>query len=229
MSHTRQLLLCAACSNELSKVGDGSLLQLHAGQLATVSGDIDVLITGVGVFQTVYNLTNTLREGNYGMVIAVGIAGDYHFNRELCRTFAVRRSTFADCGFESFDGKFVPIAGSIFLDANEYPFCDGYIHNNASCKLASTMGLPTATVNTVSRTCTKAEYVNQMLQRFPADLETMESAAFSFVCAKRHIDYVEIRSTSNHVVPVKTEQWQLDGSLRALGTHVDTILEEFCR
>ena len=229
MSHSRQLLLCASCSNELSKVGDGSLLQLKTGQTATLTGNIDVLITGVGAFQTIYNLTNTLCNGNYGMVLAAGIAGDYNLDRDLCQTFAVSRSSFADCGFEGYDGRFVPIAGSIFLDANAYPFCDGYIYNKVSGCLPASLQLPAATANTVCRTCTEAEYVAKMLRQFPADLETMESAAMGYVCARRHIDYAEIRSTSNHVAPKNKEQWQLDGALRTLGTHVDRILEDFCR
>ena len=229
MSHTRQLLLCASCSNELSKVGDGSLLQLKTGQTATITNDIDVLITGVGAFQTIYNLTNALCNGNYGMVLVAGIAGDYNIDRDLCQTFAVSRSIFADCGFEGCDGRFVPITGSIFLDANEYPFRDGYIYNKVSGQLTTTLQLPAATANTVCRTCTEAEYVAKMLRQFPADIETMESAAFGYVCAKRHVDCAEIRCTSNHVLPKNKEQWQLDGALRTLGRHVDRILEDFCR
>ncbi len=226
MSHTRQLLLCAACAKELSKLGDGSLIRLKTGQPATISGDIDVLITGVGIFQTTYHLTNALRDGNYDTVLAAGIAGDFDPDRPLCQTFAVNKSTFADCGFEGYYGKFQPITGSIFLDSNEYPFNDGYIYNNASDRLAMRMDLPTATANTVCRTCTDAEHVARMLQQFPAELETMESAALAYVCAKRHIEYAEIRCTSNHIVPKAKEKWQLQPALQALGKTLERILKE---
>lgn len=228
MSHTRQLLLCAACANELSKVGDGSLLSLKTGQTATVSGDIDVLITGVGMFQTIYNITNALRDGNYDMVLTAGIAGDYNPDRPLCQTYAVAKSIFADCGYEGYDGNFLPITGSIFLDANEHPFQDGYIYNNMSEKIARRLGLPTATVNTVCRTCTDADYVAKLLKQFPADLETMESSSFGYVCARQHVEYAEIRCTSNHVVPKNKEKWQLDDALRTLGKTLESILEEIC-
>ena len=228
MSHTRQLLLCAACANELSKVGDGSLIRLKTGHPASIDGDIDVLITGMGVFQTIYNLCNALRDGDYGMVLTAGIAGDYDIDRPLCKMFAVTQSIFADCGFEGYDGRFLPITGSIFLDANEFPFRDGYIYNEASEQLAIKRGLDTATVNTVCRTCTDPEHVDKMLQQFPADLETMESAAFGYVCARQHVNYAEIRCTSNHVVPKKQEKWQLEGALNALGSTLDGILKEIC-
>jgi len=228
MSHSRQLLLCAACANELSKVGDGSLLHLKTGQPATIGSDIDVLITGMGLFQTIYNLNNALHDGDYGMVLTAGIAGDYDIGRPLCKMFAVTRSIFTDCGFEGYDGRFLPITGSIFLDANEYPFRDGYIYNEASERLAIKQGLDTATVNTVCRTCTEPGHVEKKLRQFPAQLETMESAAFSYVCAKRHTEYAEIRCTSNHVVPKTQEKWQLEGSLNTLGKTLDGILKEIC-
>lgn len=228
MSHSRQLLLCAACANELSKVGDGCLIRLKTGHPASIDGDIDVLITGMGVFQTIYNLCNALRDGDYGMVLTAGIAGDYDIDRPLCKMFAVTQSIFADCGFEGYDGRFLPITGSIFLDANEYPFRDGYIYNEASERLAIKQGLDTATVNTVCRTCTDPKHVAKMLRQFPADLETMESAAFGYVCARQHVNYAEIRCTSNHVVPKKQEKWQLEGALNTLGSTLDSILKEIC-
>ncbi|MCR5455523.1 MAG: hypothetical protein K6F33_11105 [Bacteroidales bacterium] len=228
MSQTKQLLLCASCSKELAKVRDGSLSQLHTGELVSLNNNIDVLITGVGLFQTIYNLTYTLRYNSYKMIIAAGIAGDYNLERQLCNTYVINRSTFADIGFEDYYGNFAPIAGSIFLDSNEYPFNDGYILNNMSQRLSTKLKLPTATANTVCRTCTDSEYVRKMLIQFPADLETMESAAFGYVCAKQHIGFAEIRSTSNHVAPKKQEKWQLDGALSVLGTHINTMLEYFC-
>ncbi len=228
MSHTRQLLLCASCANELSKVGDGSLIRLKTGQPASLSSDIDVLITGVGIFQTIYHLTNALRDRDYGMVLTAGIAGDFVADRTLCQMYAVTRATFADCGFEGYDGRYLPITGSIFLDANEYPFHDGYIYNKASEELAANIGLQTATVNTVNRICTEKGYVDKMLQQFPADLETMESAAFGYTCAMRHVDYAEIRCTSNHIAPKNKEKWQLDGALCVLGKSLERILKEIC-
>ena len=227
MSHTRKLLLCAACANELSKVGDGSLLRLKTGQTSSINSDTDVLITGVGMFQTIYHLTNALRDGDYDTVLAAGIAGDYNLDRALCQTFAATKSIFADCGYEGYDGVFLPITGSIFLDSNEYPFHDNYIYNNASEQLAAQFGLPTATVNTVCRTCTDNEHVTKILSQFPADLETMESAALGYVCAQQHIKYAEIRCTSNHVIPKNKGKWQLDGALTALGRSLDTILKVF--
>ena len=226
MSHTRQLLLCAACAKELSKLGDGSLIRLTTGQPATISGDIDVLITGVGIFQTTYHLTNALHESDYDMVLTAGIAGDFDPDRPLCQTFAVTKTAFADCGFEGYDGRFVPVTGSIFLDANDYPFHNGYIYNKESDQLATRLSLPTATVDTVCRTCTDEAYVAKMLREFPADLETMESASFSYVCAKRHVKYAEIRCTSNHIVPKTKEKWQLDTSLQTLGDTLERILKE---
>ena len=206
--------MCAASANELKYVANTNAYRL---------------ITGVGVFQTVYNLTHALTTQKYDLVLAAGIAGDYNIDRALCQTFRVAKSTFADIGFEDENGDFSPLVGSMFLDSNKPPFHDKYIYNKVPGEFNNALNLPTATANTVSRTCTDPKHVASLLQKFPADLETMESAAYSYVCAMQHVEYAEIRCTSNHIVPKKQEKWQIDAALRTLGTHVDTILQGFCR
>lgn len=223
MSHTRKLLLCAACANELSKAGDGSLSALQTGFVTPINSNIDVLITGVGIFQTVYHLTRVLSEYEYATVLTAGIAGDYNPDRPLCQLFSVQKTVFADCGFETVNGGFAPVAGSKFLDGNLPPFQSGYIINN----MANSIDLPMATANTVNRTCTEPNHVAKLLKRFPADLETMESAAMSYVCAMRHVPHAEIRCTSNHIIPKNQEKWLLEDALCKLGTYVDTILKDF--
>lgn len=224
MSHTRQLLLCAACANELKYFGDGTFQHLKTGFVTPVDQNIDVLVTGVGFFQTIYHLTRTLQECDYEMVFAAGVAGDYDLERPVCQVFSIEKSTFVDCGFETQGGGFQSIVGSKFLDADLPPFQSGYIFNS----IADIIGLPMATANTVCRTCTDPKHVAKMLRQFPADLETMESAAFGYVCARQHVNYAEIRCTSNHVVPKKQEKWQLEGALNALGSTLDSILKEIC-
>ena len=223
MSHTRKLLLCAACANELKYVHDGSISTLKTGFATPINSNIDVLITGVGIFQTAYHLTRALSGCEYELALTAGIAGDYDGDRTLCQLFSVQKTAFADCGFETGGGGFQPIAGSKFLDGNQPPFQSGYIIND----MADTIALPMATVNTVSRTCTEPNHVNKLLKQFPADLETMESASFSYVCAMRHVPHAEIRCTSNHIVPKQQEKWLLDDALRTLGAYVDVILEDF--
>ena len=205
--------MCAACSNELKHVTNSNAYRL---------------ITGVGIFQTVYNLTLALAQKKYDLVITAGIAGDYNRDRDLNQMFMIEKSTFTDTGFEDEEGGFLPLIGSTFLDCNKPPFRERYIYNNVSDEIADKIKLPTATANTVSRTCTDPIHVASLLQQFPADLETMESAAYSYVCALQNVQYAEIRCTSNHILPKKQEKWQIDGALRTLGTHVDRILEEIC-
>ena len=221
MSHTRKLLLCAACANELSKVGDGSLSALKTGFVTTINNDIDVLISGVGTFQTAYHLTRALMECEYKMVLTAGIAGDYDPDRPLHQIFSVERSTFADCGFETADGQYQPIIGSKFLDDDTPQFQSGYIINSK----ADTLGLTLATANTVSRTCTEPINVKKILCRHPADLETMESAAFSYICAMQHVPYAEIRCTSNHIVPKKEEPWMIKEAVEVLGKAVEEAVK----
>ncbi len=220
MNRTKELLLCAATPNELAGISNGALSSLKTGVVVDV-GKYDVLITGVGIFQTVYNLTRALMECDYEMALSVGVAGDYDNERPLCQLYSVEKSVFADCGFETKDGGFQPVAGSKFLDGDRPPFQHGYVTNN----LAGMLGLQYATANTVSRTCTDPLHVKNLLRKFPADLETMESSAFTYVCARQNVPRAEIRCTSNHVVPKRQEEWRLKEAVEVLGAAVEKMIK----
>ncbi|MCQ2252216.1 MAG: hypothetical protein MJZ61_02070 [Bacteroidales bacterium] len=188
------------------------------GELAAASqlDNADTLVYGVGAFQTIYNLGKALGRQRYDFVLIAGIAGEYNSDTPLLKTYITHKTTLADCGMESQDGGFQPIIGSRFLPADSRPFSGGYIINAESVPIAKACGLDTAACNTVNRISTQQDYVEDLLKRYPANIETMESAAAAYVCAMESIRYCEIRTTSNHTIQKKQEPWMLRESLEVL-------------
>lgn len=228
MKELAKLLLCAASEGEIKHL-EGLSTKPQLGIATRINSDADLLITGVGIFQTIFHLTKCLQYGRYGMVIATGIAGEYHLERPLVSMYAVEQSVFTGFGTETENGEYEPLVGSRFLDSNKFPFNNGYIEHTASSKLAKVLGISTANANTVCRTNTNHTYISKLLKKFPADIETMESSAYGYVCAMMGIQLAEIRCTSNFVLPKNESKWQIAESTQALGNLLTQITACNCK
>ena len=73
------------------------------------------------------------------------------------------------------------------MSGNEFPFSNGVIHSHLAQHFAQHFGINMCTANTVNRTRTDREYIDEMLTRFPAEIETMESAALHYVEANNAV------------------------------------------
>ncbi len=193
MEHCLKVLICASTEGEIAGIKP--------------SETVDTLVTGVGYFSTVYNFTKRLLLHEYCLVFAVGIAGDYRLDNPVPQLYVVDNARFADTGFEGENGEFVPLVGSKFMPGNQFPFSNGLIHCHIAQHFAQHFGVDMCTVNTVNQTRTDREYIEKMLKIFPAEIETMESAALHYVAQLQGVPMIEIRATSNHVAPKSSEKW----------------------
>ena len=207
MKHCLKVLICAATEGEISGI--------------KASNTVDTLVTGVGYFSTVYNLTKTLLLHEYCLVFAVGIAGDYRLDNPVPQMYVVENARFADTGFEGEKGEFVPLVGSTFMPDNQFPFSNGVIHSHLAQHFAQHFNLNMCNANTVNRTRTNREYIENMLKKFPAEIETMESAALHYVAQLQGVPIIEIRTTSNHVAPKSAEKWKIAEATDALNNFLN--------
>lgn len=233
MKTSQKLLLCAASGLELSGVEAirtmrGSLVQ---GVPYGISDRMDVLITGVGIFQATYNVAKALGnpQKKYQMAIGAGIAGAYDTQCVTGTAYVGGEFAFADCATENPDGSMNPLVGSQFLDGDAYPFSHGLIKSPVAGQIASALGIECARVNTVSRIITDPKHIAMVTDRFPAELETMESAAIAYACAMEHVPYAEIRCVSNHTVPKSEGKWDIAGAVGNLGTLLERLLNDNCK
>ncbi|MBR4266266.1 MAG: hypothetical protein IKQ46_09450 [Bacteroidales bacterium] len=216
------VLICASCINELSEIKSFDTLDLKTGEVYNLSSDIDILITGVGAWLPVFTLQNVLLKKKYDLVIFVGICGEYDFDKDLCQLYVVSKTTFVDMGFEDENQNFVSIIGSRFFGDCDFGFQSGYLVNPLSEKFAMDYGLKAVTCNTVARCCTDEKRINFLTEKHHAQIETMESAAFAFVCLNLNQKFVELRCSSNYVLPKKQKKWQVKPAIAKLNEFLET-------
>lgn len=170
----------------------------------------DVLITGVGMVATTYALTKHLARHQYDLVIQAGVAGSFDESIPLGTTVHITSDTWGDLGAEDNDA-YIDIYGLGLLGKEEHPHTGGALHTPL-LPIHSRITLPQAkgiTVNTVSGST--ATIARRRLMG--CQVESMEGAAFHYVCLKEGVPFAQIRAISNYVIPRDKSQWRMKDAI----------------
>jgi len=170
-------------------------------------GDIDVLITGVGMPSTVYALAKKLQQERYDLIINVGVGGILDRNAPLGEVYRVVQDEIFRFGAE--DGKgFISIeelgfGRSLFAERLPQNLSEGM--KTAMSAIKTARGI---TVNTVHGS---AESIRRLRQDHPNGnlMESMEGAGFFFAADAERIPALQFRAASNYIEPRNRSAWEL--------------------
>lgn len=178
--------------------------------------------TGVGVVATTYNLTKILAAGAYDLVIQAGIAGAFDRNIKLGEVFLVRSDKLADMGAEDGD-NFTDIFDLSLTEADAPPFTNKLLVNPYS---ADQLGMQlkeidAITVNTVTGSHNSVE---RLQKQYPTALESMEGAAFHYVCLCEGGMFAQVRAVSNYIERRNRAAWKIEPALANLNEFLTNII-----
>jgi futalosine hydrolase len=195
--------------------------QMEIAPFMAENPGVDILITGVGVPACMYALTKRLQQKKYDLVIQAGIAGTFKNGFAPGETFIVKNDVFADLGIYERDAFFTLFEKG-FAQKNELPYKDGWLNNEMEESFSLTK-VNAITVNTVTD---KFETANVFIKKFDPDIETMEGAAFHFVCISEGVQFLQLRSISNFVGERIKTNWKMKESIQNLNEHLQRIVKE---
>lgn len=179
---------------------------------------IDVLIAGVGVPATLYNLQKKLATKRYDLVIQAGIAGTFLNDSALGKTYLIKQDTFGDLGIEE-KGSFSTVFTLGFASANDFPFDNGWLINQHP--LLTIDSVIAVTVNKVSDSEIQKE---QLIKTFNPAVESMEGAALHYICLQEKIPFLQLRSISNQVGERDKSKWKIKDAISSLNSEIDKII-----
>jgi futalosine hydrolase len=193
---------------------------LEIAPFAAKNTGIDILITGVGSPACMYALSKKLQTNKYDFVIQAGIAGTFKNNFALGKTYVVKKDVYADLGIAEKE-NFTTLFETNFADPNAKPYKDGWLENEQirNFGLQEINGI---TVNTVSD---NFAVTNLYRKKFDADIESMEGAAFHYVCICEHISFLQIRSISNFVGERIKTNWKIKEAIDNLNENLIMIVK----
>ena len=190
------------------------------------NGDIKVrvLITGVGLTLTAFQLGLYLAKESPSLLINAGVAGALNTNLKLGDVVQVVSEQFGDLGAEAADGQFLNIHELKLIDPDEAPFQEGRLINEVGQKFDFLPKAKGVTVNTVHG---YESSIQQFKHRIKADVETMEGAAVFLACLQTETSFLAIRAISNFVEPRNRDHWELGLAIKNLNAVLRQVIDNF--
>ncbi|MEO7046760.1 MAG: futalosine hydrolase [Ferruginibacter sp.] len=186
------------------------------------SHDVDVLITGVGVPDTMYHLAKRLHQVDYDIVIQAGICGSF-LNNDSAKCVLVKEDAFADIGIYE-NKKFFSVFDMAFSNANTFPYENGFLKNeNAVLEKIDLEKVRAITVNSVGENREQAAFLSS---KYDPSIETMEGAALHYVCLQENTSFLQLRAISNQVGERDKSKWQMKEAIIELNKNLKNIVDE---
>jgi futalosine hydrolase len=193
-------------------------------QFINSSDNVTVADTGIGTVSTTYRLAKLLKD-KYDLVLNIGIAGSFSEKLTAGEVVAVYSETFGDFGLAGKDGFSTCFEENI-IPADMFPYSNGVLRSENAWKISSDLSIPAVrgiTNNTVSG---EESLIKRMKDKFSPEIETMEGAAFFYVCLMENVSFAEIRAISNMVEARDKSKWNIPLAIKNLSDKVNSCLEK---
>ncbi len=178
---------------------------------------IDFLITGVGMVATSYHTAKALLHKQYDLAINMGICGTFNKNLELGSVVNIYHDCFSELGAE--DGAEFLTLEELHLEGQTAILNETTISNAVINEIPKVTGI---TVNTVHGS---EHNIEKVFNKFHPYVESMEGAAFMFVCQNEHVPYIQIRAVSNIVEQRNKNNWNIPLAIENLNKKVLEVLK----
>jgi len=224
-----KILIVAATAFEIRPITDklpllsreNEFLSTHLFKHAIV----DILIPGVGMTHTAFHLGRQLSLQNYQVAINAGIAGAYDRRLKLGTVIHVTEDCISEMGAED-TGRFLTFFDLGLMDPEAFPYSGGRLVNDHYPRLETLKRIPPVKGNTVNHIHATPESIARIRTTFPADVETLEGAAFLYGCLLEKVPCLQIRSISNHVEERDKTRWNVELALKNLNKTLELIFNE---
>ncbi|CAN5550505.1 futalosine hydrolase [soil metagenome] len=177
--------------------------------------EINFLITGVGMVATAYH-TGKILDKTYDAAFNIGICGSFNRNFELGTVVNIYEDTFSELGAED-GGDFLTLEDLKLSGISKIVNQSGALHSIIEA-------IPKVTGITVNTSHGNEESIKKVYEKFHPYVESMEGAAFMFVCENENIPYAQIRAVSNYVEKRNRETWNIPLAIENLNKQVLEIL-----
>lgn len=211
------LLLVAATEFEIAPFKDYLIQQykqIDAHRFFNEKNHVEILITGIGMVATTFQLTQRLTEKKYDLVLQAGIAGSYDASLVLGEVVAVEADIFGDLGAED-HYDFLDVFDLDFEEKNTFPFQQKRLVNPMN-NMPLDYNLKKVSALTVNSVSGAAFTIEKRRKKYNCQLESMEGVAFHYVCLVKNCPFLQVRSVSNYVEPRDKSKWKIKEAIENL-------------
>jgi futalosine hydrolase len=188
--------------------------------------EIDVLIPGIGMMNTAFQLGKAFSAKKYDLALNAGIAGAYDLSIPVGTVVDVMEDCVSELGAEDQD-QFLSVFDLGLTDPDKFPYQGGRLVNTLPVRGNSVLErLQKVKGNTVNTIHADKISIERILMRVNARIESMEGAAFLYSCLLEQIPNAQVRAVSNYVEERDKSKWDIELALKNLNQTLFLIMKE---
>lgn len=211
-----KVLITAATAMELELVKN-KIIQADAIE-------ITYCVTGVGAIATVFHLSEILHKEKFDLVVQVGIAGSFDKQLELGAAVAVEKELLYEMGvFEN--NQYNNIFEMGLIDGNTKPFTNSALINQHA-RLLELTGLKKTIAITNNEISTSVTKIKLYREKYGAEIESMEGAAFHYVALMKSISFIQLRGISNYVGDRDKNNWKIKEAILSYSVVCNQLIQK---
>jgi len=157
------------------------------------------------------------------MIIQAGIAGCFRQNKNNT-IVSIYKDVVADMGVAE-TNLFKDIFDLKLAGKNDLPFVDGRLVNPHQ-KLLSLAAFEQVNAVSVNEITTNKNRIDWYQQNYAPFVESMEGAAFHYVCLQEKIPFLQIRAVSNYIGERDKSKWTIKESIVALNEQLILLINK---
>ena len=188
---------------------------LYSGTLQGQS--VEILISGIGAVATTFRLTQTLMNRSYNCAISMGIAGSFADDIPVGEVIQITEDCFADLGIDN-NGTFLHLQEAGIGNTDD---CFSNFILNPSPTLSVHRKVRGITVQTATGS---QKRIDELVNKYQPEVETMENAAFFYVCRLLQIPFASYRAISNKVEPRNRKKWCITEAIEKMNRAVNELI-----
>ncbi|MBW8685462.1 futalosine hydrolase [Chitinophaga rhizophila] len=197
----------------------------HLGSKKYENCHISILIGGIGMMHTAYQLGKQFVHNRPDLAIQAGIAGCFDHSWEMGKVVLIDREQLGDLGVED-DQSYKDLFDIQLWQPDQAPFTNRQLINTFA-DVPQLPALPRAagvTINTVSG----SDRTRQLLvDKYNPEVESMEGAAFHYACLEEKIPFFQLRSISNYVEVRDKSKWKIPLAIQTLNEALIKYIEQW--
>ena len=175
---------------------------------------VETIITGVGLMNTTYSLAKHFTREKPTLAIQAGIAGTLHPIYAPGMVVCVKEDMLGDMGVVE-NNEWRDVFDLGLAEENTLPYFQKKLINPHR-DLLGKLHLECVRSISVNQVSTNAEAIRKMKEKYMPVIESMEGAAFHYVCLMEKIPFIQIRAISNMVGERNKTCWKTHEAIKAL-------------
>ena len=153
-----------------------------------------------------------------------GIGGAFNSQFQLAETTLIKDEVIGDLGVNE-NNSFKDLFEMSFMEPQSKPYVNGRLVN-PDFENWDKYDLPVSRGLTVNEITTSSTRINQLNEKYNCDIESMEGAAFHYVCLLEKVPFLQLRAASNYVGERNKNNWKLKDSITNLNQSLIKIIHQ---